>query len=85
MPLGLLSGEFTEHVITLCHDFRLLFYADGISEALDQDNQEFGSCRLADFVATHDCSAKLLLEQVRNFSAGGGLTDDATLILLRSA
>jgi len=85
MPLGLLPGEFTEHVVTLCHDFRLLFYTDGISEVLNPDNQEFGSCRLADFVATHDCSAKLLLEQVRNFSAGGGLTDDATLILLRSA
>jgi phosphoserine phosphatase RsbU/P len=84
MPLGLFPGEFTEHVVTFCHDFRLLFYTDGISEALNHDNQEFGSRRLADFVANHDCSAHLLLEQIRNFSADSGLSDDATIILLRS-
>jgi len=84
MPLGLFPSEFTEHVVTLCHDFRLLFYTDGLSEALNGDNQEFGTCRLADFVASHDCSAKLLLEQMREFSGGLGPNDDATLILLRS-
>jgi len=85
MPLGLLPSEFTEHVVTLCGDFRLLFYTDGISEALNGDDQEFGTCRLADFVASHDCNAKLLLEEIRNFSAQAGPSDDATLILLRSA
>jgi sigma-B regulation protein RsbU (phosphoserine phosphatase) len=85
MPLGLLPSEFAEHVVTLCDDFRLLFYTDGISEALNRDKQEFGSCRLAEFIASHDCSASLLMSQIREFSTGGGLGDDATLLLLRSA
>jgi sigma-B regulation protein RsbU (phosphoserine phosphatase) len=85
MPLGLLPSEFAEHEVTLCHDFRLLFYTDGISEALNPDNQEFGTCRLAEFVASHNCSASLLMKQIREFSAGRGQTDDATLILLRSS
>lgn len=85
MPLGLFPSEFTEHVVTFCHDFRLLFYTDGISEALNRDDQEFGSCRLAEFVASHDCSASLLIEQIREFSGDRGPSDDATLILLRSA
>jgi phosphoserine phosphatase RsbU/P len=84
MPLGLFPSEFTEHVVTLCHDFRLLFYTDGISEALNRDDQEFGSCRLAEFVASHDCSTSLLMKQIREFSGDRGPSDDATLILLRS-
>jgi sigma-B regulation protein RsbU (phosphoserine phosphatase) len=85
LPLGLFPSEFTEHTVTLCHDFRLLFYTDGISEALNGDDQEFGTCRLANFVASHDCSATALLEEIRTFSAERGPSDDITLILLRSA
>ena len=84
MPLGLFPSQFTEHVVTLCHDFRLLFYTDGISEALNRDNEEFGSCRVAEFVANHDCSASNLLQDIREFSGDRGPSDDATLILLRS-
>jgi len=84
MPLGLFPSQFTEHVVTLCHDFRLLFYTDGISEALNRDNEEFGSCRVAEFVANHDCSASNLLQNIREFSGDRGPSDDATLILLRS-
>lgn len=43
MPVGLLACEFTEHTVKFCHDFRLLFYTDRISEALNRQDQEFGS------------------------------------------
>ena len=85
MPLGLLPSQFTEHTETLCHDFRLLFYTDGISEALNCEDQEFGSARLRDFIATHDCSLPRLMEKIRRFGGECGLNDDATVILLRSA
>src|SRR5207245_11233838 len=68
MPLGLLPGEFTEHTVKLCRDFRLLFYTDGISEALNREDREFGSGRLPEFVATHDCSLSRLMEGVKEFS-----------------
>ncbi len=84
-PLGLLPSEFTEHTVTLCHDFRLLFYTDGISEALDCDNQEFGSERLHEFMGTHDCSVSQLMKTIREFGGDCGLNDDATVILLRGA
>jgi sigma-B regulation protein RsbU (phosphoserine phosphatase) len=85
LPLGLLPSEFTEHTVKLCCDFRLLFYTDGISEALDCDEQEFGSARLHDFMAAHDCSVPQLMEAIRQFSGQCGQKDDATVILLRSA
>jgi sigma-B regulation protein RsbU (phosphoserine phosphatase) len=85
MPLGLLPCEFTEHTVKLCHDFRLLFYTDGISEALNREEQEFGGARLTEFVATHDCSVSRLMEAVEDFRGKCSQKDDATVILLRSA
>lgn len=85
LPLGLLPSEFTEHTVKLCSDFRLLFYTDGISEALNCEDQEFGSARLHDFLAAHDCSISQLMEAIHKFGGKCGLHDDATVILLRSA
>jgi sigma-B regulation protein RsbU (phosphoserine phosphatase) len=84
LPLGLLPGEFTQHEVKFCHDFRLLFYTDGISEALNREEQEFGPARLAEFVAQHDCSVPKLLQAIRDFSGKRELADDATVLLLRS-
>ncbi len=85
MPLGLLPCEFTEHTLKLCRDFRLLFYTDGISEAMNREDQEFGSARLTEFVAMHDCSASRLMDAIREFRGNCSQKDDATVILLRSA
>ena len=85
MPLGLLPSEFTEHTVKFCRDFRLLFYTDGISEALNREDQEFGSARLTEFVAAHDCSVSRLMKAIQEFSGKCAQKDDATVILLRSA
>ncbi len=85
MPLGLHPCEFTEHTVKLCRDFRLLFYTDGISEALNREDQEFGSARLTEFVATHDCSVSQLMQAIQEFRGQSAQEDDATVILLRSA
>ena len=85
LPLGLFPCEFTEHEVKFCHDFRLLFYTDGISEALNRKEEEFGHARLAEFVATHDCSVPRLMQAVQDFQGKCALADDATVILLRSA
>jgi len=71
--------------VKLCRDFRLLFYTDGISEAVNREDQEFGSSRLAEFVASHDCSASRLMDAIRAFQGQGVQNDDATVILLRGA
>ena len=84
LPLGLLPCEFTEHHVKFCHDFRLLFYTDGISEALNREDQEFGSARLTQFVATYDRSLSRLMEAIKDFRGACAQKDDATVILLRS-
>ena len=85
MPLGLLPCEFTEHTVKLCCDFRLLFYTDGISEELNREEQEFGCARLEQFIGNHDCDVECLMGLIREFRGDRPQTDDATVILLRSA
>jgi len=85
LPLGLLPCDFTEHTLKFCHDFRLLFYTDGISEALNREDQEFGSARLTQFVATYDSSLSRLMEAIKDFRGACAQEDDSTVILLRSA
>jgi sigma-B regulation protein RsbU (phosphoserine phosphatase) len=85
MPLGLLPGEFTEHTVKLCCDFRLLFYTDGISEQIGHAEEEFGCERLEQFVGTHDCDVACLMGLIRDFRGDRPQNDDATVILLRSA
>jgi sigma-B regulation protein RsbU (phosphoserine phosphatase) len=84
MPLGLFPCEYTEHTVKLCSGFRLLFYTDGISEALNREDQEFGNVRLTEFVATHDCSVSRLMQDIKDFRGKCAQKDDATVILLRS-
>jgi phosphoserine phosphatase RsbU/P len=85
LPLGLLPCDFTEHTVKFCYDFRLLFYSDGISEALNREDQEFGRARLMQFVATHDYSLSRLMEAIKDFRGACAQKDDSTVILLRSA
>lgn len=85
MPLGLLPGDFTEHVVKLCCDFRLLFFTDGISEQIGHAEEEFGCERLMRFVGQHDCDVECLMALIKDFRGARPQTDDATVILLRSA
>jgi serine phosphatase RsbU (regulator of sigma subunit) len=67
---------------------RLVLYTDGITEAMDACEQEFGECRLIDLVVSHrGCSAPALqarlAESVAAFS-NGRFQDDATLIVVAS-
>jgi sigma-B regulation protein RsbU (phosphoserine phosphatase) len=65
---------------------RIVLYTDGITEARDQQDDEFGEERLVGLVAKHRaCSAPALqarlVDAVTTF-AGGRFQDDATLIVV---
>jgi sigma-B regulation protein RsbU (phosphoserine phosphatase) len=84
-PLGLLAGDFSEQTVTLCHDFHLLFYTDGISEAVNHADEEFGSARVMDLVRKHHCVTECLMQAVKEFQGASPQRDDATVVVLRSA
>jgi sigma-B regulation protein RsbU (phosphoserine phosphatase) len=83
-PLGLVSGEFSETTVELREGSRLLFYSDGITEAADIDDKEYGTQRLQEHSLNPEVSPESLLADVRRFVNDAGLRDDATVILVRA-
>jgi sigma-B regulation protein RsbU (phosphoserine phosphatase) len=75
--------------VTLGSGDRLVFYTDGISEARNARDEEFGEARLVDVAvehrheAAHDIQAALAAA-VTAFT-GGSFQDDTTLLVLASA
>jgi phosphoserine phosphatase RsbU/P len=82
LPLGLGTGEFSESSVQLSPGSRLVFYSDGITEATDGSDEEYGANRMRDHVLQPGVSAESILADVRAFANGEGLHDDATVIFV---
>ncbi len=80
LPLGLALGEYSETEIELKPGCRVLFYSDGITEATNPDEEEYGQLRLKEHLLQPGTSGETLLADVRSFVNGFGLHDDATVI-----
>ena len=83
IPLGLGPGDFSEAEVTLPVGSRLVFYSDGITEAENQADEEYGRERLREHLLRTDDTAESLLDDVRSFAGGSGLRDDASVILVK--
>ena len=83
IPLGLGLGDFSEVEVELPEASRLVFYSDGITEAENQTDEEYGLARLQEHFLQTDASAEGLLQDVRSFAQGSGLRDDASVILVQ--
>lgn len=82
LPLGLSCGNYSESTIALSPGSRLVFYSDGISEAVNPAEEEYGLDRLARHVSSCDVSALSIVDDVREFANGVGLRDDATVVVV---
>jgi sigma-B regulation protein RsbU (phosphoserine phosphatase) len=84
LPLGIGSGDYSEAQVHLPQGARLLFYSDGITEATNPEEDEYGAARLEKHFRQSDASAESILADVRSFANGAGLHDDATVILVKA-
>jgi GAF domain-containing protein len=88
-PVGLIPDmKFASAVVHLQPGDTLVLFSDGVSEAMDPDQNEYGVDRLKKAVG--DCPAgsvsdmqEAILESVRQFARGERQADDVTLLLLR--
>ena len=85
--LGVLAdAEYEQAHVALSPGDRLVLFTDGLTEARNDADEEFGEARLLDAAVRHrDCSAPALqarlADEVATFT-GGLLQDDATLIVM---
>jgi phosphoserine phosphatase RsbU/P len=82
LPLGLGCGDYSETEIKLSAGSKLIFYSDGITEAVDATDEEYGLCRLAEHAAKAGSSAVSIVDDVRCFANGSNLRDDASVVFV---
>jgi sigma-B regulation protein RsbU (phosphoserine phosphatase) len=82
LPLGLACGDYSETEVKLSPGSRLVFYSDGITEAVNGNDEEYGLCRLAEHAIRPDASAVSMVDDVRSFANSHGLRDDATVVFV---
>jgi len=82
LPLGIGCGDYSETRVSLSEGSRLVFYSDGITEAVNADEQEYGLERLAEHAAGTGASAVSIVDDVRAFANGSGVRDDATVVFV---
>jgi phosphoserine phosphatase RsbU/P len=83
LPLGLGASTYPEHTVALKPGTKLLFYTDGITEAMDRNDEEYGPGRLVEHFLQPNANVESLIEEVQRYSHGSDRTDDATAVLIR--
>src|SRR5882762_1999072 len=88
-PVGLVpEAEYTAVCLKLEPGDTLVLFSDGVTEAVDPDEQMFGTARLKKLLTGQmECPLehiqKCVLEGVENFARGAHQADDVTLLIVR--
>jgi sigma-B regulation protein RsbU (phosphoserine phosphatase) len=82
------EARYAEEMVTLAHGDVLVLYTDGITEAIDADEEEFGEERLEELVVQNaSCTAQELTDLIINaaaaFASEEGAVDDETLVVIK--
>jgi phosphoserine phosphatase RsbU/P len=82
LPLGLGCGDYSETQVVVSEGSRLVFYSDGITEAVNANEEEYGLARLAEHAVKPGASAVSIVDDVQSFANGAGVRDDASVVFL---
>ncbi|MBZ5500760.1 MAG: SpoIIE family protein phosphatase [Acidobacteriia bacterium] len=88
-PVGLIpEADFTATTVDLQEDDTLILFSDGVTEAMDPNEEMYGVARLREVLSgQHQAPLeelqKTVLQSVENFARGAHQTDDITLLLVR--
>jgi len=88
-PVGLVpEAEFSTSTLQLEPNDTLVLFSDGVTEAMDPEEQLYGVARLREVLngkteSTLEEIQKMVLESVENFSRGTRQGDDVTMLVVR--
>jgi sigma-B regulation protein RsbU (phosphoserine phosphatase) len=84
LPLGLGVSTYPERTISLSPDTHVLLYSDGITEAENGTDEQYGPERLMRHFLKPGACVDGLIAEVKRFGAASARTDDATVVMLKS-
>jgi phosphoserine phosphatase RsbU/P len=84
LPIGFAQDGFAENTVALPPGSRLLFYSDGITEATNDRDEEFGCERVKQLLLDPEVCVDCMLLEAKEFAGSRLAADDATLILLKA-
>jgi serine phosphatase RsbU (regulator of sigma subunit) len=85
LPLGMRETKYAEQRVALAPGDRIVLYSDGVIEAEGANGQEYGFAGIERHFGNGDASPQSLLEDVRQFTGGAALEDDATVVTIDAA
>ena len=89
LALGVMEGiSLEEYAIEMAPGDLVLMYTDGVTDAINSREEEFGTERLADLVMTHahqavECIVDEITRAVTEFAGEGVRFDDVTMVALK--
>jgi phosphoserine phosphatase RsbU/P len=89
-PIGIFDDvTYDEWSVTLNPGDILVFYSDGLTEASSREGKLFGAVRLKTLIGENshlssDELADRMLEAVQEFTQGGAIADDRTLVVMKA-
>jgi phosphoserine phosphatase RsbU/P len=83
LPLGLASSVYADRSVKLTSGMKLLFYSDGISEATNAAQEEFGTERIREHLLREGSGSQTLMAAACEHAGHRAPSDDATAILVR--
>lgn len=89
LPLGIMKGMvYSKQDVLLQKNQALFIYTDGLTEAENQQQEQFGDVRTLEIVNQYaDCEVKDMITNIQNdlarFTNGVGQSDDLTMLCVR--
>lgn len=84
LPLGIKEFDYGENSITMKKGERLLLYSDGITEAMNSNNELFDDHRLISSLRNPGANINTIYNDVKKFIAGSKQSDDLTMVMIES-
>lgn len=84
LPLGISESIFGETEIKLSSGDKLLFYSDGVTEAMNKSEEEFGTERLIELVRIKSLTVNDVINKVKEYTAGHPQSDDITVVMIEA-
>ncbi len=84
LPLGISDSVYSEFKIDLSKGEKIIFYSDGVTEAMDKNEEQFGEERLIKIFHNRQITVDDIVKKVQQFAGSNLQSDDITVVMIET-